>query len=119
MKIQAFLINKVENKLTIEFENNTTESLDFEYLRISTLVAENIKGKAVLPSHKKNVQLQAIDIVGKHGYRLNFDDQHNAIYTENYLKQLITEYQLRWDKYLMALKESGHSREAMINITQL
>jgi len=119
MKIKTFFINSTDKTLTIEYTNDDTALLNFEYLRISTPMAQSSKGKNLLPSHKKNVQLNAIEIVGKHGYRLLFDDQHSAIYTEEYLQQLITEYDSRWDKYLLELKESGHSREDMINITQL
>ncbi len=118
MIFQKFVINKTKNKLSLQYDNNNID-LSFEYLRISTPNGDNNKGKTVLPTHKKNVQLLAIEIVGKHGYRLRFDDEHSAIYTENYFTKLIAEYQLRWDKYLIELKESGHSREAMINITQL
>jgi len=117
--IQNFLINTTNNKLTLEFDNKETHTLSFEYLRISSPLITKEQGKAVLTSHKKSIKLQAIEIVAKHGYRLVFDDNHSAIYSDGYLEKLVTEYQPRWDKYLIELKASGHSREDMIDITQL
>jgi DUF971 family protein len=72
-----------------------------------------------LASHKKSIKLVTIENVGKHGYRLIFDDQHRAIYASGYLELLSKEYDQRWQHYLSELKASGHSRETMINITQL
>ena len=63
--------------------------------------------------------LSAIENVGKHGYRFIFDDLHSAIYSTEYLNLLIIEHEQRWQYYLTELKASGHSREAIINITQL
>lgn len=115
--ITGFIINNVEKTLTINIINNKGSQASFEYLRVFSPTTSN--QQQVLISHKKSVRLTAIENVGKHGYRLVFDDEHSAIYTFDYLKLLIDERDQRWKRYLNELKASGHSRESMINITQL
>jgi len=117
MNITGFTINNAENNLTIKFVNSKVAQLSFEYLRVFSPVTGN--KQQALVSHKKSITLTAIENVGKHGYRLVFDDQHSAIYSADYLELLIKEYEQRWQHYLSELKASGHSRDAMINITQL
>jgi len=117
MNITSFTINNVENNLTIKFVNSKVAQLSFEYLRVFSPTAGN-KQQALI-SHKKSVKLMTIENVGKHGYRFIFDDQHSAIYPSAYLELLLKEYDNRWQHYLSELKVSGHSREAIINITQL
>jgi len=117
MNITSFNINNTENSLTIKFVNSKVAQLSFEYLRVFTPTTGN--KQQALVSHKKSIKLTTIENIGKHGYRLIFDDQHNAIYSSDYLQLLIKEHDQRWQHYLGELKASGHSREAMINITQL
>ncbi len=117
MNITALAISRVDNTLTIKYDNRKEFQLSFEYLRVLSPATTN-KQQAVV-SHKKTVGLSEIENVGKHGYRFIFDDQHSAIYSPDYLELLIKEHDQRWQQYLNELKVSGHSREAMINITQL
>jgi DUF971 family protein len=117
MNISAFTINNTENSLTIKFSKGEAAQLSFEYLRVFTPLTGN--KQQALVTHKKAIKLATIENVGNHGYRLIFDDEHSAIYSPVYLELLINEYQQRWQHYLSELKASGHSREAIINITQL
>ncbi|MDO6486513.1 gamma-butyrobetaine hydroxylase-like domain-containing protein [Colwellia sp. 6_MG-2023] len=119
MNIQSFLINTNTKSLTIDFNNGQSACLPFEYLRVFTPSANKPTKQQSLVTHKKDVVLTAIENLGKHGYRFIFDDQHNAIYSTKYIALLVTEQNNRWQHYLTNLKASGHSREAMINITQL
>jgi len=117
MIITGFIINNTENNLTINIVNSKVFQLSFEYLRVFSPSTE--KQQQALVSHKKAITLTTIENVGKHGYRFIFDDQHTAIYSSDYLEVLVKEYDQRWQQYLSELKSSGHSREAMIDITQL
>ncbi|NQY88503.1 MAG: DUF971 domain-containing protein [Colwellia sp.] len=117
MTITGFIINNAERTLTINTVKSKGSQLTFEYLRIFPPTTDS--QKKILVSHKKTIKLMAIENVGKHGYRLSFDDQHSAIYSSDYLELLIKEHKQRWQHYLTELKASGHSREAMINITKL
>ncbi len=126
MTVKHFIINKTDKTLSLQVDLNQVKIktqakcylLSFEYLRISSPNANSKKPQAII-SHKKQVQLLAIESVGKHGYRFIFDDQHSAIYSDDYLKKLITEQEVRWQAYLDELKFSGHSREAMIMIKEV
>jgi DUF971 family protein len=117
MIITGFIINNMEKNLTLNIVKSKVAQLSFEYLRVFSPTTGN--KQQALVSHKKSVILTAIENVGKHGYRLTFDDQHSAIYSSDYLELLIKEHDQRWQHYLGELKASGHSREAMINFTQL
>jgi len=119
MNIKSFIINTNKKSITINLINGDTACLSFEYLRVFTPEINNSKKQQALVTNKKLVTLSAIENVGKHGYRFVFDDQHNAIYSAEYLTLLIIEHEQRWQHYLTELKASGHSREAIINITQL
>ena len=119
MSIKSFQIDSIEKNLTINFIKGETVCLSAEYLRVLTPTYNSSNKQQALVTHKKNITLIAIESVGKHGYRLIFDDQHNAIYSAQYLKILAVEHSQRWQHYLTELKASGHSREAMIDITQL
>lgn len=118
VKIERFILKQAEQKLSIYLVKDQLIELTFEYLRVFSPQSVNKKNPTV-EAHKKNIQLIAIESVGKHGFRLIFDDEHSAIYSAEYLELLALEYTERWQHYLAQLKASGHSREAMINITQL
>ena len=125
MRITRFIIDNALHNLTVEFsanENIASAQLSFEYLRISSdanSAKKNKAGQIQVTSHKKNVLLISIESVAKHGYRLIFDDDHSAIYSEDFLQTLALEHEIRWENYLSDLKDSGHSREAMIDFKQL
>jgi len=119
MNIKSFIINTNKKSITINLINGDTACLSFEYLRVFTPKISNSTKQQALVTNKKLVTLSAIENLGKHGYRLVFDDQHSAIYSTEYLTLLIREHEQRWQHYLTELKASGHSREAIINITQL
>lgn len=119
MRIKCFNINSNKKSITIDFINGDTACLDFEYLRVFSPNVQKSTKQQTLVTHKKQVLLNTIENVGKHGFRFIFDDQHSAIYTTEYIALLIKEQEQRWQYYLTELKASGHSREAMINITQL
>lgn len=117
-EIQAFSIVAKNNELLISFDNNSSYALSFEYLRVYSPLASQGKN-AALVTHKKLVKLIKIESVGKHGYRFIFDDNHQAIYSTDYLNMLHKEFEQRWQHYLNEIEKSPHSREASIDITQL
>ena len=119
MSIKNILINTNKKSITLNTVDGNTACLSFECLRVLTPVSHNNSKQKSLVTHKKNVLVTRVENVGKHGYRLIFDDQHNAIYSDDYLTLLTSEHETRWQRYLAELKASGHSREAIIGITQL
>jgi DUF971 family protein len=123
MTIKRLVLDNEQRSLAVEFSTaSESGQLSYEYLRISSETIANKKqknGQEFIESHKKNVLLTKIESVAKHGFRFIYDDGHEDIYSEAYLKVLIQEHQERWQRYLTALKASGHTREAMIDIKQL
>jgi len=122
MNINKFTLNQEKNTLTIEFigkkAKTTTFDFSFEFLRVFSPSPASNK-QTPLVCHKKQVKLLAIEPVGKHGYRFVFDDNHSEIYDDEYLQRIADQQEQLWSQYLAAIKQSGHSREAMIDITQL
>ena len=117
--IKNFQINANDNHVTITAIKGTTACLSFEYLRVFTPNTQASSKQQDFIAHKKDVALMAIEHVGKHGYRLIFDDNHSAIYSADYITVLMKESKQRWQQYVTALKSSGQSRETSINIKQL
>ena len=122
--IECFTLNNPMAELLIKFSANKLSStkevsLSYEFIRVLSPQASGGKQGKTTVSHKKQVRLLSIESVGKHGYRFIFDDQHSAIYSESYLNGLCQNNNELWQQYLNELKASGHSREAMITITEL
>jgi len=122
--IQRFILDNKKAELSIGYASNKIEAgetvnLSYEFIRVMSPQGGSGKPGKMLISHKKTVQLLAIESVAKHGYRLFFDDQHSAVYGEAHLQELCQHHNQLWQQYLGELKKMGHSREAMINITQL
>jgi len=109
------VIHQKLQQLAWQFSSNESCQLPFEYLRV---YSSQRTSKTVV-AHKKSVRLINIDLVGKHGFRFTFDDQHSAIYSFDYLGELYRNYQAYWSEYLAQLQQAGQSREAMIDIKQL
>jgi len=120
-EITHFVLDPAAGSLAVTINDKETFNYGYEYLRV--LSPNRAKGKpgAVVPpvSHKKQVKLLTVEAVGKHGYRLCFDDQHQAIYSPELLIELAKNHDVLWQAYLDELKSTGHSREAMIDITQV
>ncbi len=121
MQVEQLNIDQSKGELTLSFADNFQQILSFEFLRVySPDEQTSVKGKPKPPvSHKKQVQLLAIEPVAKHGYRFIFDDQHNAIYSALLLNEYAHNKNRLWQQYVDALKLTGHSREAMIDIKQV
>ncbi len=121
MQIEELRLNGKAGELTVSFADNFQQVLSFEFLRVySPIEKTTVKGQPKPPvSHKKQVQILAIEPVAKHGYRIVFDDQHTAIYSALLLNEYAHNKNRLWQEYLTALKLTGHSREAMIEFKQV
>lgn len=135
-KIKCFTLQPQQAQLSINFtpheskvsinktSNDIHSTLSYEFIRVLSPLdgfssqTKNSQTKKII-SHKKQIQLTAIESVAQHGYRFIFDDQHSAIYSVEYLEMLCRKEQDLWQQYLTELKKSGHTREATISITQL
>lgn len=127
LKIKCFTLDNQQNTLLVELASDDKQlsqawTFSFEFLRVVSLSAISGAGassKAQVTAHKKQVKLMLIESVGKHGYRFCFDDGFSVIYDKNQLSLLHQQSQSLWESYLAALKKSGHTREATIDLKQL
>lgn len=120
MKIVQFTLSIKQKKLTLNFDDNRQLSYSIEYLRVFSPAEAKPKNGSVTPEvfHKKDIQLNTIEPVGKYGHRLIFDDQHSAIYADNDFLMLYQNYERNWQEYCDKLT-SVQSRETSINFTEV
>ena len=102
-------------ELLIQFDDGVQAKLPCEYLRVYSPSAE-VRGhspqQAVLQVGKEQVNIERIEPVGNYAVRLVFSDGHNTgLYTWEYLYQLSSEYEQRWQAYLAKLSAAGYTRQ--------
>lgn len=127
MNIKHFTLNKDAKQLEIQLSNaendSTTQSrlnCSFEFLRVfSPSEWQKIQPEMPTVFHKKHVQLNTIESVGKHGYRFIFDDGHSDLFTPEYMENITKQHDALWDAYLAKTNNAGNNREQAIDITQL
>lgn len=117
--ITRFIIDSRQRMLTVELSETATWEFPVEYLRVIDIKGINANAKQALVANKKEVQLCGIESVGKHGYRLCFDDDYHVILNEQEFKQLHDQEDTLWQAYLDAIKNSGLTRETAIDIKAL
>jgi DUF971 family protein len=102
--------------LELEFDGGTSFQLPCEYLRVYSPSAEvtgHGPGQEILQLGKEDVNIEAIEPQGNYAIKLVFDDRHDSgIYTWEYLYDLGTNYEKRWQDYLDRLKKAGHERKS-------
>ncbi len=100
--------------LEIEFDNGESYQLPCEYLRVYSPSAEvtgHGPGQEVLQVGKEEVNITGIEPQGNYAVKLIFDDKHDTgIYTWDYLYELGSDYEAKWQDYLERLKAAGHKR---------
>lgn len=118
MQITQFIIENNKQSLTIQASDKRRFSLTGEFLRVlAPAVASNKNPQPV--SNKKLTKIMAIESVGKHGFRLLFDDGFSDIYSPQYLVNLGVNMDSHWQQYLDALATHKLTREATIAIKSL
>lgn len=89
--------------------------LGAEYLRVSSPSAEvkgHGPGQETLQVGKENVAIDQIQAVGHYALKIFFSDGHDSgLFTWDYLYQLATEYEARWQSYLEQLQRAGYQRQ--------
>tara|TARA_B100001750_G_scaffold240386_1_gene250026 strand:+ start:590 stop:940 length:351 start_codon:yes stop_codon:yes gene_type:complete len=107
-------LRKKSRLLTISFQNGRSFDLPFEYLRVSSPSAEvrgHGPGEGTLQVNKQNVEIDEIEPIGHYAIKIIFNDGHDTgLYTWDYLYELGSEQQLRWQEYLDRLAAEGYAR---------
>ena len=101
--------------LELEFDDGSNFQLPCEYLRVYSPSAEvtgHGPGQEVLQIGKEDVNITAIEPQGNYAVKLVFDDRHDTgLYTWEYLYELGSDYDNKWQDYLDRLKAAGHERK--------
>lgn len=106
---------KDKRTLHVAFAGGESFSFPAEYLRVLSPSAE-VQGhtpsqKQTVPG-KKDVEIMAIEPVGRYAVRLTFTDLHSSgIYSWDYFWKLGREHDALWAEYLAELEAKGLSRE--------
>ena len=105
--------------LEISFDTGETHQLSCEMLRVYSPSAEvHGHGNPVLVTHKKNVNINALDAVGNYAVKITFDDGHNTgLFSWKVLHDLATNQVELWENYLARLRAAKASREPLIDMT--
>ena len=95
--------------------------LSAEFLRVLSPSAEvRQHGNPILLDGKSDVVLAQIELVGRYGIKLTFNDGHNTgIYTWAYLNKLSTDQDQLWQDYCEALHQQQKSRHPQTQVVQL
>jgi len=108
-------LQKKSRQIVITFDDGNRFELSFEYLRVHSPSAEVIghgPGQEILQTGKENVQVTAIEPVGHYAVRLIFDDGHDTgLYSWQYLYELCTQQDTKWQAYLDRLEAAGYARQ--------
>lgn len=107
----ALTVHQKSRVLDISFEDGSSFSLPFEYLRVYSPSAEvrgHGQGQEVLQVGKRDVGIAAIDPVGNYAVQLTFSDGHNTgLYSWEYLYKLGSEHDALWADYMARLHGAG------------
>ncbi len=108
-------LHKDRRTLTISFDDGSTHAFPAEFLRVESPSAEvqghNPNERKTVPG-KRHVAIMEVVPVGNYAVRLVFDDMHSTgIYSWNFFRQLASEYDQRWARYLDELESKNLSRD--------
>lgn len=101
--------------LELTYDDGTNYKLPCEYLRVYSPSAEvtgHGPGQEILQLNKEDVNITAIEPQGNYALKLVFDDEHDTgLYTWEYLQELGSTYEEKWQNYLDRLKKADHERK--------
>ena len=110
------ILHQQSKQLGIAFDDGARYRLPFEFLRVYSPSAEvrgHGLGQEILQVGKQDVNLLEVIPVGSYALRLVFDDGHDSgLYTWDYLYELGSHQDARWQDYLRQMEEAGESRKA-------
>ena len=122
MRPSAVNLHARSRQLELTYGEGETYSLSCEYLRVYSPSAEvrgHGTGQEVLQIGKASVSISAIKPVGHYALQLVFDDGHDTgLYSWDYLYELCTGKDLRWQDYLSRLDKAGESRDPDVQVIQ-
>lgn len=114
-QLESIHLKRGDKILQLHYQNGEAFDLPFEYLRVYSPSAEvkgHGPGQEVLQFGKQFVGIEKIETVGNYAVQLFFDDGHDSgIYSWDYLYELATEQEPRWQHYLQRLESAQKKRQ--------
>ncbi len=108
-------LHRKSRLLEVVWPDGRVDSLPLEYLRVYSPSAEvrgHGGGETVLVAGKREVNITAIEPVGRYAVRLKFDDGHDSgLYSWPTLRELADNHAAWWARYEQRLAEHGMSRD--------
>ncbi len=112
----AITLHQSSRVLEIGFDTGEVFRLPFELLRVYSPSAEvqgHGPGQEVLQTGKRDVIVDALQMVGHYAVQPTFSDGHDTgLYTWEYLYRLGSGLDGYWQRYLQRLAEAGVDRDA-------
>ncbi len=109
-------LNQKSRELEVSWPDGKTHVMSCEYLRVHSPSAEvrgHGPGQETLQVGKENVNITAIEPVGRYAVKLVFDDGHDSgLYDWNLLYDLGENQDQYWTEYLEKLARRGYERKS-------
>jgi DUF971 family protein len=109
-------VHKQSRVLDIAYDDDSSFSLPFEFLRVYSPSAEvrgHGAGQEVLQTGKRDVSITELEPVGHYAVQPHFSDGHNTgLYTWEYLHWLGANQARLWEEYLQQLEAAGYTPES-------
>lgn len=109
-------LRRKTNMLEVTFADSCFQ-LPAEYLRVYSPSAEvkgHSPGEEVLQLNKQDVSITGIEPQGNYAIKLVFSDGHDSgIFSWNYLFELGSDYENKWQDYLSRVEAHKANMEAM------
>jgi len=117
-KVTSLKLKRKSRLLEIAFDDGSEYQLSCEFLRVNSPSAEvQGHGNPTLVTHKKNVNIKAIEPVGNYAVKLVFDDSHDTgLFSWDILYQFCVNREALWQQYLARLRAEKGSREPLIDM---
>lgn len=109
-------LHRKSRTLEVGYADGSSFSLPCEFLRVFSPSAEvrgHGGGEPLLVAGKRDVNITAVEPVGRYAVRLRFDDGHDTgLYSWPALREMADHFDAWWARYLERLAEHGMSRDS-------
>jgi DUF971 family protein len=109
-------LHQASRLLEVGFDDGSSYRIPFELLRVYSPSAEvqgHGPGQEVLQTGKREVGITSIEPVGHYAVQPTFTDGHSSgIFSWQYLHELGSQQEARWQQYLQRLADAGLDRDA-------
>lgn len=110
------VVHQRSRELEIAFDDGSQFRIPFELLRVYSPSAEvqgHGPGQEVLQTGKRDVEIVALEPVGRYAVQPTFSDGHSSgIFTWEYLYRLGAQQGELWQRYFQRLEAAGVDRDA-------